>query len=221
MMRKLFAFAMVAGLVGMGGFARDARAGATIDLLFVGVNGGAIAATNAVTVAPSSTLTMAVLLTNDQTLTAAVYSLNYDLEGNDTLDVLAQFGWSGVGIAGGAVFKALSPLQPPTPTFIGSFQGLTSQLSPVKTLPKSGGAFAGGYQMGTVVWHVNGGPPGTQVLSGAFNGGIDAFGDGAFNDITNLVEFRSASVNFIPEPGTASLLGLGLVGLVLMGRRNR
>jgi hypothetical protein len=28
-------------------------------------------------------------------------------------------------------------------------------------------------------------------------------------------------LNIIPEPGTASLMGLGLVGLILAGRRSR
>jgi hypothetical protein len=218
MMRKLFVFAMVAGLVGLGGFVRDARAGATVDLLFVGINGGAIAATNTVTVSPSATLTMAARLTADQSLTVAIFSLNYDLDSDNELDVVDVFQWSGVAINKTAsdFFAPPGGLSPTTATFVGSFSGSTTNFAGPRVLPP------GSYQMGTVVWHANAGQSdGADIISGLLNPGIDAFGDGAFNFIDNLVLFRSATVNFVPEPGTASLLGLGLVGLMLVGRRNR
>jgi hypothetical protein len=211
---------MVAGLVGLGGYVRDARAGATVDLLFVGRNGAPIAATNTVTAVAGDTLTMAVRMSNDQTLTAAVFSLNYDLDNKNELDVMSAFGWAGVAISkkGTDFFQPLSGFAPITPTFVGSFQGITTNFSLPGVLPAPGS-----YQMGTVTWHVNGGTgaDGADILSGLFFSGIDGFGDGGFNNIDNTILFRSASVNFIPEPGTASLLGLGLVGLVLMGRRSR
>jgi hypothetical protein len=221
-MRKLFVFAMVAGLIGLGGFVRDARAGATIDLIFVGKNGSPIAPTSSVSGVPSDTFTMALIMTNDQTLTAAIFSLSYDLGGVDTLDVVSAVQWSGLPIAkaGTDFFAPLAGLNPISNTFVGAFQGVTSNLGLPRTLPVAGGAFAGGYQMGTVVWHAtNAGA--FAITGGIINAGLDAFGDFAFNNISNLVQPGVATVTVIPEPGTASLLGLGLVGLVLMGRRSR
>jgi hypothetical protein len=226
MMRKLFVLAMVAGLVGLGGFVRDARAGATVDLLFIGVNGGSIAATNTVTVDVGDILTMAVRMRNDEAITVLVYSTNYDLDLDNELDVVTQFMWAGVAINGKAS-DFFAPIgggfSPTTATFVGSFQGSTTNLSLPRTLPPAGGAFAGGYQMGTVTWKVAAGVnnDGADIISGLLNPGVDGAADALFGDLTPELLFNSATVNFVPEPGTASLLGLGLVGLMLMGRRSR
>ena len=61
---------------------------------------------------------------------------------------------------------------------------------------------------------------GVDLTSGFFNPGVDAILDAANNSVGAV--FGSAAVNlFAPEPGAATLLGLGLVGLVVAGRRKR
>jgi hypothetical protein len=76
------------------------------------------------------------------------------------------------------------------------------------------------YQMGTVVWMVKSGlgkfNDGADIVSGLLAQGIDGWYDSAFNAVsTSTLVFDSATVNFVPEPGTGSLLGLGLVCLLL------
>jgi hypothetical protein len=220
---------MVAGLVGLGGFAQNANAGATIDLLFVSHNAAAIGPTNCIavgivqagchTVAAGDQVTMAVILRNDEPMTQAIYSLNYDLGGDNELDVVSAFSWGGVFISMSDRFQPFTPLDPPTANFVGSFQGATTNIALPRTLPNSP---AGGYQMGTVTWQVtaNAENDGVDIISGILNFGIDSINDATFNDMAARTLFRGASVT-IPEPATASLLGLGLIGLALAGRRSR
>src|SRR5262245_23481465 len=105
--------------------ASSARAVPSVSLLFEAVDGAPIAPTDTVTVAPGQILDMAVFLTTDAPITAAVFSLNYDLDADNELDVISALQWDGVQIPPGTTnfFQPLVPLDPVTPTFIGSFQG--------------------------------------------------------------------------------------------------
>src|SRR5262245_9036893 len=132
-------------LIGAALLATDARAGATVDLVFVGRNGTPIALTDTVGALPCDTLTMALLLRNDVRLSLAIFALNDALDGDDELDVMNAIEWAGLPSFGPPEF---GPFVPVTPTFVGPFRGQMRSIGGAP-LPIAGGLFAGGYQMGT------------------------------------------------------------------------
>jgi len=220
-MRKLFVLAMAAALVGVGWTARDASAGATVDLLFIGQNGSPIAPTTTALAAPSDTLTMVLLITPDQLLGGAAISLSYDTDDMiDELDVVANYQWFGTPLGKNSkktavVYSPIVPLLPTTATLIGSFNGASDD--PLLPTIEKGHAAGVTYQYGTVIWHVNAGD--AVTISSFFNPGIDDFLNSSWAVIPQSSILLNSATVIIPEPGTASLLGLGLLGLVVAGRR--
>jgi hypothetical protein len=152
------------------------------------------------TVAPGGSATLNVVLNNDTDVSAATIM---------------------VGIADASATA---------PSIIGATNTPPPNLGTVQfnVLPKSAGAFGGlslGFQgpgvftIGTVTVQA-----GTDTGAFAINPfqrvGIDDWLDAsAINIVTPTLQ--GTSLNVIPEPGTAALLGLGLVGLIAVGRRNR
>ena len=206
-MRRLALAAMAGGILGLGGPEGDARAGATVDLLFVAIDGDAIAPTDTVSAAPGGRLVLALRMSNDESLGGAAFSLSYDVDGRDELDVVSAFQWTGVAISRGVQPETFGPFHGliwVTEQLIGTFAGFTESTG-VRTLPAGGS-----YQMGTVVWSVNASvdSDGADVISNLFNG---VFWDAGFVEISDRVRFGAATVNVVPEPGTGLLLAVGLL----------
>jgi len=77
----------------------------------------------------------------------------------------------------------------------------------------NGGAVAGGtFTVGTVT---------ITVADGNTVNPFFTLADGVVDGADNLLATTFSGVTIIPEPTTASLLGLGLVGLFMVGRRSR
>jgi hypothetical protein len=169
----------------------------------------------------TGSIVMNVLLTSDDGLTVGSASVAWDNAG--TTAGAGTVEWTGVAVA----FNMMVPTQFFSPTILGpagafidnaakkvyAFDGLIAPPLNPPNLP------AGTYQIGTVVWNLTGATSNTNISS-IIQFGIDGFGVGG-SDITGTVSLGGATINVVPEPGTASLLGLGLIGLIMAGRRNR
>ena len=221
-MRKMFSVALTAALACLVGFAQNAKAGATIDLIWRGDGDSTLVLTSS---AASSVVTLDIFLRADEMMSIAAISLQFDADGANELDSVAAISWHGVRTFMGARFDPLYTVSLQTESGTGDPAGLISSYSaavtnPVKPPP------AGTYHIGTAVFHVtaNAATDGADIISGLF-AGVDfianATGDvsGGLN-IKSQTLFGTATVN-IPEPGTAALLGVGLLGLVLAARRRR
>ena len=84
----------------------------------------------------------------------------------------------------------------------------------------AGGTF-GKLRLGTITFHVNG--IGTDTITPFYILAVDGFLQNDGTTFTSTAPVFSAFVNhnIIPEPATAVLLGLGILGLGVSGRRRR
>ena len=202
-------------LVAVAGAPQAARAGVTVDLLFVARDGSPIAASDSVTALPGDKLLMHLVMRNDIELTGHAFALEYDLDGGDELDVLHYGVWDGVrlGVARDVRYRADTARQHTTDTFVGYWANFSV---PSATLKPPSGAFAGGYVVGTVVWRVK---PGVASDGRDIFGAVEGLWDASAASIPDQMAFRGATVDAVPEPGTGALLAAGLAALLAIGRR--
>jgi len=241
-MRKVFSLALMAAMLCLVGMTKDAGATVTLALEWGACNLGCTGlTTNSVNVAPGlgQTLRLDIFMTHDETagINIAFFSLNFDTDLLNELNIGAMppVNWAGTDVDPGTGVALYGPVGVPAVSpesslgvagRIDTFDSLTTS---GLVLPQSGLAYTVGtvtataparYRVGQVFFSVNVAlTDGVDVFSGLFNTGVDGIYNGLA--LATVNDFGNASVNLIPEPSTVSLLGLGLVGLVLAGRRSR
>jgi hypothetical protein len=221
----------MAAMVCLAGMAKDASAAVTFSLSWIGTSGTGVTGGTAILADPGDILILEIRMTADQTIAGHGISLNFDTDLGNELNLFNPAGgkeWAGSTYGATAMSGSYAPLvaglgPPPAVESTGVSAGRISTFESGKAT--SGTPLPiGSYAVGTARFVVTGGVSndGTDIFAGFFNVGVDD----VLNNLNLAIApgsifFGAASVNVIPEPGTASLLGLGLVGLVLAGRRSR
>jgi hypothetical protein len=219
---RAFIVGLVSGFVALAGFAGSASASATVDLIWQSTGTSTISG-----VAVSDSITLDVMLTAgalgsnggsvsiDYSAVAGILSVT-----SASNDVNGGFGspfW-GIPIAGAPTFLPLDGLVHHI-NYGSICGGLGTCLGDPTLWGDPPGPGVTTARIGTVTFNVDALPGGSlDILVGLFDGA-----DGVGNAIGGNANpsFNAGSIAPVPEPGTLSLLGMGLGGLYVVGRRSR
>jgi hypothetical protein len=201
-----FTVGLVSGLIALAGFAGSASASATIDLLWAANGTDTISGAQ---VTSTSIVLNVVLTAGTDGVNAAGISVDYSA-------LLGDFSVVAFSSAWGAPLGV--PLGTPSND---SILGIVSNIG--------GGGFCSpclpagsSHLLGTITFTSLTGNPGTFTVTPFIDGAsTDDISNGLGDSISGTSIFNTGSaIAPVPEPGTLSLLGMGLGGLYVVGRRS-
>jgi hypothetical protein len=235
MMRKMFSVALMATLACALGLAQSANAGVTIDVVFQDATvPSGITILPGDTAAPGCTFTgwyktvvtgvrcmdVIMTVTGDDWIGMGT-SVTYDFDNG--LALASMYEWKGFGVSFSKLGAAINNCGVPGGIVDkgGIIQSFDCIIAPPNAPPQAG---PGTWRIGTILWDTSATTAGTDVIAAFIDPLFDGFIaviDGNIVDTSSFMVVGNQILTIIPEPGTVSLLGLGMVGLILAGRRSR
>jgi hypothetical protein len=166
---------------------------------------------------------MEVVLTSEEYIWNVGVSVGYDTD--DGLEVAGAVWWAGMPVAGGGGTSHCSSSPIVEATHDTGWDGALQLFGCEPATSPTNHVFGPGtYELGMIVWDTSGTSVGVTQIQAFLDpvyGGIDFIPIDVGGPMDSGFTMNGARLRVVPEPGTATLLGLGLSGLGLRARRRR